>query len=135
MKVNYPALYGIAAGLFVLFDAIWLGAIAKKLYATELKGLMTNNVKWGAAVLFYLVFIAGLLYFVVGPALKADSSSSLVFAGAFFGFVTYATYDLTNYATLKGFPLKIVIIDMLWGSTVSAMVAWFSYLVYTKVIK
>lgn len=134
MKVNYPALYAIAASLFVLFDAVWLGVVAKKLYATELKGLMTTNVKWGAAVLFYAVFIAGLIYFVIAPALKADSSSSLLFAGAFFGFVTYATYDLTNYATLKGFPLKIVTIDLIWGTVVSTAVASLSYLVYTKLI-
>ena len=134
MKVNYPALYAIATGLFVLFDAVWLGLIAKNLYATELKGLMTSNVKWGAAVLFYLIFIAGLIYFVVAPALKAETSSSLMLAGAFFGLVTYATYDLTNYATLKGFPLKIVIIDLLWGTVLSTAVASLSYAVYTKVI-
>ncbi len=134
MKVNYPALYAIAASLFVLFDAVWLGVVAKKLYATELKGLMTTNVKWGAAVLFYAVFIAGLIYFVIAPALRADSSSSLMFAGAFFGFVTYATYDLTNYATLKGFPLKIVVIDLIWGTVLSTAVATLSYLVYTKLI-
>lgn len=134
MKVNYPALYGIAAGLFVLFDAIWLGVVAKKLYATELKGLMTSNVKWGAAALFYAVFIAGLIYFVIAPALKADSSSSLAMAAAFFGFVTYATYDLTNYATLKGFPFKIVVIDLIWGTVLSTTVATLSYMLYTKVI-
>lgn len=134
MKVNYAALYAITAGLFVLFDAVWLGVVAKKLYATELKGLMTTNVKWGAAALFYAVFIAGLIYFVIAPALKADSNSTLVLAGAAFGFVTYATYDLTNYATLKGFPLKIVIIDLLWGTAVSTMVASLAYVVYTKLI-
>lgn len=134
MKVNYAALYAITAGLFVLFDAVWLGVVAKKLYASELKGLMTSNVKWGAAVLFYLVFIAGLIYFVIAPALKADSSSSLVLAAAAFGFVTYATYDLTNYATLKGFPLKIVVIDLMWGTALSAIVASLAYILYTKVI-
>lgn len=134
MNVNYPALYAIAASLFVLFDAIWLGLVAKKMYATELKGLMTTDVKWGAAVLFYAAFVAGLIYFVIAPALKADSSSTLLMAGAFFGFVTYATYDLTNYATLKGFPLKIVVIDLLWGTVLSSVIATLSYLVYTKII-
>lgn len=134
MNINYPALYAIAAGFFVLFDAVWLGVIAKKLYATELKALMTSDVKWAAAALFYAVFIAGLIYFVVAPALKADAAGSVLLAGAFFGLVTYATYDLTNYATLKGFPLKIVIIDLLWGSVLSAAVARLAYLVYTKII-
>lgn len=134
MKVNYPALYAIAALTFVIFDAVWLGVIAKKLYATELKGLMTTNVKWGAAALFYAVFIAGLIYFVIAPALKADSTASLVLAGGFFGFVTYATYDLTNYATLKGFPLKIVVLDLLWGTFVSGAVASIAYAIYTKFV-
>lgn len=134
MKVNYPALYAISATIFVLFDAVWLGLISKNLYATELKSLMTKDVKWGAAALFYAVFIAGLIYFVIAPALKADSMSSLALAGGFFGFVTYATYDLTNYATLKGFPLKITIIDLLWGTFVSGAVTLISYMLYTKII-
>ena len=135
MKVNYPALYAITASIFIVLDALWLGVIAKKLYATELKGLMTSNVKWGAAILFYALFVAGVIYFVTAPALKVGSSSSVLIAGAFFGLVTYATYDLTNYATLKNFPLKIVIIDLLWGTVLSATVASLSYLVYTRVIR
>lgn len=135
MKINYPALYAITASIFVVLDALWLGVIAKKLYATELKGLMTSNVKWGAAILFYALFVAGIIYFVTAPALKADSASSVVMAGAFFGLVTYATYDLTSYATLKNFPLKIVIIDLLWGTVLSTTVASLSYLVYTRVIR
>ncbi len=134
MKLNYPALYAIAAAVFVLFDAAWLGLIAKKLYAAELKGLMTNNVKWGAAALFYAIFIAGLIYFVVAPALKSGSMGSLAFAGGFFGLVTYATYDLTNYATIKGFPLKIVVVDLMWGAFVSGAVAVISYVAYNKLI-
>lgn len=134
MKVNYFALYAIATSVFILFDAVWLGVIAKKLYATELKGLMTNNVKWGAAALFYAIFIAGLIYFVIAPALKADSSATIMLAGGFFGLVTYATYDLTNYATLKGFPLKIVILDLMWGTFVSGAVATISYMLYTKFV-
>jgi uncharacterized membrane protein len=135
MKVNYPALYAITASIFIVLDALWLGVIAKKLYATELKGLMTSNVKWGAAILFYALFVAGVISFVTAPALKVGSSSSVLIAGAFFGLVTYATYDLTNYATLKNFPLKIVIIDLLWGTVLSATVASLSYLVYTRVIR
>lgn len=134
MKINYAALYAITLAVFVALDAVWLGFIAKNLYATELKGLMTNSVKWGAAVLFYLVFIAGLIYFVIAPTLKSGSTNHLLFASAFFGFVTYATYDLTNYATLKGFPLKIVVIDLIWGTVLSASVASLAYMVYTKVI-
>ncbi len=134
MKVNYPALYAIALACFVALDAVWLGLIAKNLYATELKGLMTNNVKWGAAILFYLIFLAGLIYFVIAPTIKSRAINNLVFAGGFFGLVTYATYDLTNYATLKGFPFKIVVIDMVWGAVLSAAVAFLAYQMYNKFI-
>jgi uncharacterized membrane protein len=134
MKVNYPALYMIALMTFVAIDGLWLGLIAKNLYATELKGLMTNQVKWGAAVLFYILFIGFLIYFAIDPALQGQSAAIAMQKGALFGLATYATYDLTNYATLKGFPLKIVIIDLIWGTVLSASVASVAYLVYTKVI-
>lgn len=134
MKVNYPVLYMIALMTFVAIDGLWLGLIAKNLYATELKGLMTNQVKWGAAVLFYILFIGFLIYFAIDPALQVQSAAIAMQKGALFGLATYATYDLTNYATLKGFPLKIVIIDLIWGTVLSASVASVAYLVYTKVI-
>lgn len=132
MDINYLFLYFVTLGWFVLFDGIWLGLIAKNLYAEQLKGLMTNNVKWGAAILFYLIFIAGLIYFVIAPTIKSGSMNHLIIAGALFGLVTYATYDLTNYATLKNFPLKIVIIDLIWGTILSALVSSLAYVVYTK---
>ncbi len=134
MKINYVALYVISFVAFIALDAIWLGAVAKNLYATELKGLMTNNVKWAAAGLFYLIFLAGLIYFVIAPTLKSGSMNNLLLAGGFFGLVTYATYDLTNYATLKGFPFKIVVIDMIWGTVLSATVSLVAYQVYNKFI-
>lgn len=132
MELNYLALYLISFGWFIVFDAVWLGFIAKNLYATELKGLMTNEVKWGVAVLFYLIFIVGLVYFVIAPTLKSGAMNNLVLAAALFGLVTYATYDLTNYATLKNFPLKIVVIDLIWGTVLSTIVATLAYLTYTK---
>lgn len=132
MKINYPALYAIALGLFLVLDGIWLGLIAKNLYATELKSLMTKDVKWAAAALFYAIFIVGLIYFVIGPTIKSGGSHHIALAGALFGLVTYATYDLTNYATLKGFPLKIVVIDLAWGTLLSYLVSSGSYTIYTK---
>lgn len=132
MKINYPVLYGIALGTFIVLDGIWLGLIAKNLYATELKSLMTSQVKWGAAVLFYALFIGMLIYFVIAPALMAGSLQVATTRGALFGLATYMTYDLTNYATLKNFPLKIVIIDMIWGTLLSAIVASISYALYVR---
>lgn len=135
MELNYLALYLITFGWFIAFDAVWLGLIAKNLYATELKGLLAKDVKWAAAVLFYLIFVVGLIYFVIAPTIKSGAMHNLILSAAFFGFVTYATYDLTNYATIKDFSLKIVIIDLIWGATLSAVVATLAYKSYMALIK
>jgi uncharacterized membrane protein len=132
MKINYPALYVITLIIFIVLDGIWLGFIAKNTYATQLKDLMTDHVKWSAAGLFYLLFIGMLIYFVIAPALQNGSWHIAASRGALFGLATYATYDLTNYATLKGFPLNIVIVDLIWGTVLSSTVASMAYLVYTK---
>ena len=133
MKINYPLLYIIAFATFIVIDGIWLGLIAENLYATQLKGLMTDQVKWGAAGLFYLLFIALLIYFVIQPALVGGSANMALVKGALFGLATYATYDLTNYATIKGFPLQIVVIDLIWGMVVSSSVAFIAYQIYSKI--
>jgi len=132
MRINYVALYGIALAAFVALDGIWLGLIAKNLYAKELKGLLTSDVKWAGAILFYILFLGFVLFFVLQPALQGGSLQTAVTRGALFGFATYMTYDLTNYATIKGFPLKIVVIDLLWGTFLTAAISTISYLTYTK---
>lgn len=132
MKINYPLLYIISLTVFIIIDAVWLGLIAKNLYATQLKGLMTDQVKWGAAGLFYLLFIGLLIYFAIAPALIAGSANMALVRGMLFGLATYATYDLTNYATIKGFPLQIVVIDLIWGMFISSAVSTIAYLIYSK---
>lgn len=132
MKINYVALYGIALAAFVAIDGIWLGLIAKNLYAKELKSLLTTDVKWAGAVLFYILFLGFVIFFVLQPALQGGSLQTAITRGALFGLATYMTYDLTNYATIKGFPLKIVVIDMLWGTFLTASISAVSYLAYTK---
>jgi uncharacterized membrane protein len=132
MRINYVALYGIALAAFVALDGIWLGLIAKNLYAKELKGLLTSDVKWAGAILFYILFLGFVLFFVLQPALQGGSLQTAVTRGALFGFATYMTYDLTNYATIKGFPLKIVVIDLLWGTFLTAAISTITYLTYTR---
>ncbi len=134
MKINYPVLYIIAVMAFLLLDGIWLGLVAKNLYATQLKGLMTDQVKWVAAGLFYALFIGMLIFFVIQPSIVAGSANTALLRGALFGLTTYATYDLTNYATLKGWPLTIVVYDLIWGMVISASVSFISYSIYTKFI-
>ena len=107
----------------VVIDAIWLGLVAPAFYKKHIGHLMAANPNWIAAALFYTVFIVGLLYFVVRP-LSADASLAKVFlTGALFGLVTYATYDLTNQATLKDWPVVVTAVDLAWGMFLSGSVS------------
>ncbi len=119
----------VALVIFFAIDMVWLGLIAKNLYSKYLGFIMAPNVKWLAAIIFYLVFIVGLAFFVIEPALAKQSLSYAIFAGLFFGFVTYATYDLTNLATLKDWSLLITIIDLVWGSFLGGAVSTLTYLI------
>ena len=121
--------YIVAVVVFFLIDMLWLGVIAKDLYAKELGHLLTNNINWVAAIIFYLLFVVGIVFFVIHPAIEKNSFSYALIAGLLFGFMTYATYDLTNLATLKDWPLKIVFIDIAWGSFLSASVSVVTYYV------
>ena len=124
--------YITALIVFFAIDLVWLGVIAAKLYRHYLGGLMADKVNWPAALIFYGIFISGLVYFVIEPALAKQSLSFAIGAGAFFGFITYATYDLTNLATLKDWPLPITIIDLIWGSILSASISGISYFILQK---
>jgi len=121
--------YGIALVVFMVIDLIWLGFIAKDIYSKYLGYLMSDKVNWIAAVVFYLIFIGGILYFVIYPSLLDQNITNLVIRAAFFGFITYATYDLTNLATIKDWPIQITIIDLIWGTTLSTSVSVISYFI------
>ena len=116
-------LYLIAAAIFVAIDAVWLSVIARSVYVAEIGPLLLAKPNLSVAAGFYLLYIAGLLIFVVGPAAKADSVGHALVYGALFGFFAYATYDLTNLSTLKGYTARIAMIDMAWGATLSALVS------------
>lgn len=121
--------YGIALVVFIVIDLIWLGFIAKDLYSKYLGYLMADKVNWIAAVIFYLIFIGGILYFVLYPSLMDKSLTNLIIRAALFGFMTYATYDLTNLATIKDWPIQITMIDLIWGTTLSTSVSVISYFI------
>ena len=123
-------LYGIAFLVFLLIDAVWLGLVAPKFYKAQIGHLMAEKPNFIAALVFYLIFIAGLVYFVLIPAIDQESFVKALVAGMLFGFMTYATYDLTNLATLKDWPLKVTVIDLLWGTFVSLSVSVVTYGVY-----
>jgi uncharacterized membrane protein len=108
---------------------IWLTVIAKTLYAKYLAYLMAPKVNFIAALLFYVLFVAALLVFVIDPALAKESWKTALFLGMFFGLVCYATYDLTNLATIKDWPKLITFIDLIWGSVVTGATSLLSYLI------
>lgn len=127
ITINYIKTYLITLFVFVLIDAVWLGFIAKDLYSKELGFLISKSPKWLAAILFYLIFVAGLCYFAVIPAISNASIRIAIINGILLGFVSYATYDLTNLATIDNWPIKVTIIDLMWGSFLGGTVSIISY--------
>ena len=124
--MTFIKFYVIAFVVFFLIDMLWLGVIAKNLYQKELGHLMAPQFKLVPALLFYLLYIGGLVFFAIIPSFESESVKNAILYGALFGLVSYATYDLTNLATLKGWPVKIVIYDLLWGTFISATTAGIS---------
>jgi uncharacterized membrane protein len=119
--------YVVAAVVFTLIDFGWLTVVAEDLYAEQLGALLADPPNVPAAVAFYVIFIAGLVFFVVHPAVEAGSWRRALLAGGFFGLVTYATWDLTNLAVIRGFPATLVPIDLAWGATLAALVSLTTY--------
>ena len=126
-------LYCIALPIFFAVDMVWLGVAAKNFYAKHIGFLMKANVNWAAAILFYLLFIAGLVVFVVAPAIEQGSWVRALLFGALFGLITYATYDLTNLATIKDWPLVVTVVDLVWGVALAASVSVATYLIAGKI--
>ena len=121
--------YALTTLVFFAIDMVWLGLIAKNLYAKHIGSFLSDKVNWSAAITFYLLFIAGIFIFVILPAVEKESWVRATVLGGLFGFIAYATYDLTNLATLKGWPIAIVIIDMTWGFVLTATVSVAGYFI------
>ncbi len=115
--------YLLTAVVFFGVDMVWLGLIAKGLYKKYLGSFLADKVNWPAAIIFYLLFIIGIFYFAIMPAVEKNSFTRAIISGALFGFFTYATYDLTNLATLKNWPLPVVFIDIAWGAVLTCIVS------------
>ena len=125
-------LYFIALPVFFALDMVWLGLAAKNFYREQIGFLMKTNIHWLAAIIFYLLFIAGLVFFVISPSVEKKSWLNALFVGALFGLLTYSTYDLTNLATLKDWPLLLTVVDIIWGMALSASVSLISYFIAMK---
>jgi uncharacterized membrane protein len=126
MLAYYVKLYFATLVAFFLIDMVWLGLVARTLYRKHLGFLLAPATNWVAAVIFYLLFILGILVFVVVPGLQDQSLKTTLLRAALFGLVTYATYDLTNLATVKNWPLLITVVDLAWGTVLSVAVSYVS---------
>lgn len=127
----YFKLYLLTVPIFFLLDIIWLGYVAKGFYRRHLEFILGPEVNWPAAVVFYLIYIVGILVFAVVPGMERASLTRALVFGGLYGFFTYATYDLTNMALIKGWPMKVVVVDILWGMVLCAAVAMASFKVAT----
>jgi len=134
MMRYYIKLYFITLIAFLAIDMVWLGLVARTFYRNYLGFLMTPTTNWIAAVLFYLLFILGILVFVVVPGLQDNSFKATILRAVLFGLVTYATYDLTNLATVKNWPVLITVIDMAWGTILSVVVSFICFMVGKRLI-
>ena len=121
--MKYATPYLIAVVIFLVLDALWLGVIARGLYASRMGELMADQPRWGVAVVFYLVFVVGLIYFAISTGMESGSWKTAAFNGALFGFFCYLTYDATNLAVIKGFDAGLAVIDTIWGTVLSGVTA------------
>jgi uncharacterized membrane protein len=125
-------LYLIALPVFFAIDMIWLGLVSNNFYKSQIGFLMKQDFNWTAAIIFYLLFIVGLVLFVIEPAMVKESWMYALIFGALFGLITYATYDLTNLATIKDWPILVTIVDLAWGAILGALVSLITYLIAVR---
>ncbi|MDI9347681.1 MAG: DUF2177 family protein [Methylacidiphilales bacterium] len=133
MKIIKPFL--IALPIFITIDYLWLGVLAKDFYFNQAGHLLKQEFNLIAAVSFYIIYNLGLIIFVIQPSLQINCPRHAISCGAFFGLVTYSTLDLTNLAILKDWPLHLSIVDMLWGTILTAIVSAITFFTARQLIK
>ena len=112
---------------FLVLDGLWLGLLMSSTYKELLGSLMLAQPKWGPAIVFYLLYVLGVVFFVVLPALARASARRAALAGAVFGLVAYGTYDMTNWATLQGWSAQLALMDMAWGGLLTCLASLSGY--------
>jgi len=132
--MDFLITFVLTFAIFIVIDLIWLGVIARTFYKNQLGHLMAERVNWTAAIVFYSLFIVGLVVFVINPAIDASSVARAFMLGGLFGLIAYATYDLTNLATLKDWPILVTVVDLAWGTALGALTSGLSYLVVQAII-
>ncbi len=126
---QYIIAYVATAVVFFLLDFLWLGVVMRSFYAGHLGALMADKVNLFAAGAFYILYIVGIIIFAVAPALRSGNWTTALLFGALFGFFAYGTYDMTNLATLRGWPLAVTVVDLAWGTALTAASAVAGYVV------
>ena len=132
--IKYFKLYLVSLAAFLAIDMLWLGLVARSFYQQQLGFIMAPSVNWFAAIIFYLLFIVGILFFVVVPGLESGSLKATLLRAALFGLITYATYDVTNLATLKDWPVLLTVVDLIWGTFLSVLVSYLSFMAGKRLI-
>jgi uncharacterized membrane protein len=132
--LTYATGYLAALVTFVAADMVWLGTMAPRFYRPTLGDIAISGVNLPPAILFYAIYPIGVLIFAISPALKSDSLITAAVYGALFGFFTYATYDLTNHATLRNWTLALTLVDMAWGTVLAALTSIATFLAVGKVL-
>ncbi len=120
---NFVPLYLSAFAVFLICDAVWLGVVARPFYAREIGPLLLEDPDFAVAGAFYVLYLVGVVAFAMLPGLQSGSLRTTSWRAALFGLIAYATYDLTNLATLKGFSAVVAIVDMAWGTILTATAA------------
>jgi uncharacterized membrane protein len=126
--LKYFVAYAVTATVFLLVDMVWLGFAAKAFYRTNIGALLADQINIAAAVIFYLLYIVGIVIFAISPALESGSWRTSLIMGSLFGFFAYATYDMTNLATLRDWPVAVAVVDMAWGAFLTGLSATAGFL-------
>jgi uncharacterized membrane protein len=126
--LKYFVAYAVTATVFLLVDMVWLGFAAKAFYRTNIGALLADQINIAAAVIFYLLYIVGIVIFAISPALESGAWRTSLIMGSLFGFFAYATYDMTNLATLRDWPVAVAVVDMAWGAFLTGLSATAGFL-------
>ena len=132
--MTYVASYIAALITFLATDMVWLGIMASRFYKPALGDIAVAGVNLPPAIVFYVIYPIGLVIFAITPALKSGTMTTAAIYGALFGFFTYATYDLSNYATLRNWTLELTLVDMAWGTILGAVTSVVAFWIVSKII-
>ena len=130
--MKYAAAYGVALIVFLAIDLTWLGFVARGFYVSRMGELMAEQPRWAVAFVFYGLFVAGLIYFVIAAGVDSGDWAGAAFNGALFGFFCYLTYDATNLAVLKGYDPMLAVVDTIWGTVLAATVSALTVLIVNR---